>query len=55
MDIGVWRSLGNRAGPMPGALHKLILLIPLMEIAEHGENESARVAAATAVLDRGWR
>jgi hypothetical protein len=25
-----------------------------MEIAEHGENEAARVAAANAVLDRGW-
>ena len=26
----------------------------LAEIAERGENESARVAAANALLDRGW-
>jgi hypothetical protein len=26
----------------------------LVEIAERGENESARVAAANALLDRGW-
>jgi hypothetical protein len=26
----------------------------LIEIAEHGENESARVTAANAILDRGW-
>lgn len=26
----------------------------LIEIAEQGQNESARVAAASAILDRGW-
>jgi hypothetical protein len=26
----------------------------LIEIADHGENESARVTAANAILDRGW-
>ena len=26
----------------------------LLHIAEHGESETARVSAATAILDRGW-
>ncbi len=29
-------------------------LLALVEIMQHGQNESARVAAAQAVLDRGW-
>jgi hypothetical protein len=29
-------------------------LLALVEIMQHGRNESARVAAAQAVLDRGW-
>jgi hypothetical protein len=34
--------------------HKKAALLTLMEIADHGENESARVAAANSLLDRGW-
>jgi Family of unknown function (DUF5681) len=34
--------------------HTMTALQALVEIAEHGENESARVAAANAILDRGW-
>ena len=34
--------------------HTLTALRTLAEIAERGENESARVAAANAILDRGW-
>ena len=29
-------------------------VLALVEIMQHGRNESARVAAAQAVLDRGW-
>jgi hypothetical protein len=34
--------------------HTGTALRTLIEIAERGENESARVAAANSVLDRGW-
>lgn len=34
--------------------HTGTALATLVEIAERGENESARVAAANAILDRGW-
>ena len=34
--------------------HSEAALQTLVEIAAHGENESARVAAANAILDRGW-
>jgi hypothetical protein len=34
--------------------HTVMALRTLREIAEHGENESARVAAANSLLDRGW-
>src|SRR5215469_12317120 len=34
--------------------HTGTALRTLIEIAQHGENESARVTAANALLDRGW-
>jgi hypothetical protein len=34
--------------------HTGVALQALIEVAKHGENESARVAAANAILDRGW-
>ena len=34
--------------------HTITALRILIEIAERGENESARVTAANAILDRGW-
>jgi hypothetical protein len=34
--------------------HTDLALQTLVEIAAHGENESARVTAASALLDRGW-
>jgi hypothetical protein len=34
--------------------HTTTALRTLKEIADHGQNESARVAAANALLDRGW-
>src|SRR5215469_9956042 len=34
--------------------HTVTALQTLVEIAERGVNESARVAAASALLDRGW-
>jgi hypothetical protein len=34
--------------------HTATALRTLVEIAEHGESENARVAAANALLDRGW-
>src|SRR4051812_18449276 len=34
--------------------HTETALATLVEICESGENESARVAAANAILDRGW-
>ena len=34
--------------------HTELALGTLAEIAAHGENESARVSAANALLDRGW-
>ena len=34
--------------------HTELALRTLVEIAERGENESARVTAANALLDRGW-
>jgi Family of unknown function (DUF5681) len=34
--------------------HTELALRTLAEIAERGENESARVSAANAILDRGW-
>ena len=34
--------------------HTVMALRTLREIAECGENESARVAAANSLLDRGW-
>ena len=34
--------------------HTMTALRTLIEIAERGENESARVTAATSLLDRGW-
>ena len=34
--------------------HTATALRALIEIAEQGQNESARVAAASAILDRGW-
>jgi hypothetical protein len=34
--------------------HTDLALQTLVEIATHGENESARVTAANAILDRGW-
>jgi hypothetical protein len=34
--------------------HTMTALQTLVEITERGENESARVTAATAILDRGW-
>jgi hypothetical protein len=34
--------------------HTPIALATLVEICQSGENESARVAAANALLDRGW-
>jgi hypothetical protein len=34
--------------------HTDVALRTLVEIATHGENESARVTAANAILDRGW-
>ena len=34
--------------------HTMTALQALVEIAERGVNESARVAAASALLDRGW-
>lgn len=34
--------------------HTMTALLTLVEIAEQGQNESARVAAANALLDRGW-
>lgn len=34
--------------------HTMKALRTLIEIAEGGENESARVTAANALLDRGW-
>ena len=35
-------------------LHTATALATLVEICQGGENESARVAAANAILDRGW-
>jgi Family of unknown function (DUF5681) len=35
-------------------LHTATALATLVEICQSGENESARVAAANAILDRGW-
>lgn len=35
-------------------LHSATALATLVEICQSGENESARVAAANAILDRGW-
>src|SRR3954449_10762849 len=35
-------------------LHTETALATLVEICQSGENESARVAAANAILDRGW-
>src|SRR4051794_32130030 len=35
-------------------LHTETALATLVAICESGENESARVAAANAILDRGW-
>lgn len=35
-------------------LHTATALATLVEVCENGENESARVAAANAILDRGW-
>ena len=34
--------------------HTEVAIATLVEIAERGENESARVAAANAILDRGY-
>jgi hypothetical protein len=34
--------------------HTAMALATLAYICEHGQNESARVAAANAILDRGW-
>jgi hypothetical protein len=34
--------------------HTAAALAALVEICQDGENESARVAAANAILDRGW-
>lgn len=34
--------------------HTISAIATLLEIATHGESESARVAAANALLDRGW-
>jgi hypothetical protein len=34
--------------------HTMTALRTLIEIADHGQNESARVTAANALLDRGW-
>ena len=34
--------------------HTPTALRTLVEICEHGQNESARVAASNALLDRGW-
>jgi hypothetical protein len=34
--------------------HTMTALRTLIEIADHGENESARVTATNAILDRGW-
>ena len=34
--------------------HTELALRTLVEIAAHGENQSARVTAANAILDRGW-
>ena len=34
--------------------HTMTALRTLIEVAERGENESARVTAANALLDRGW-
>lgn len=53
---------GNPGG-RPKADHRIkdlakdytdIALRTLAEIAEHGDNEGARVSAAVALLDRGW-
>src|SRR3954453_19086251 len=35
-------------------LHTETALATLVEICQSGENESARVAAANSILDRGW-
>ncbi len=34
--------------------HTAAALATLVEVCQNGENESARVAAANAILDRGW-
>jgi hypothetical protein len=34
--------------------HTMTALRTLIEVADHGQNESARVTAANALLDRGW-
>ena len=34
--------------------HTEAAIATLLQIAQHGENESARVSAATALLDRAW-
>jgi hypothetical protein len=34
--------------------HTMTALTTLVEICQNGENESARVTAANAILDRGW-
>lgn len=53
---------GNPAGRPKGAVgirklarrHTAAALIALSEIATHGTTPSARIAAANALLDRGW-
>lgn len=55
-------SSGNPAGRPKGAVgirrlarrHTAAALIALSEIAAHGTTPTARIAAAIALLDRGW-
>src|SRR5215213_3883695 len=48
------RPKGNGEIRELARLHTETALATLVEICESGENESARVAAANAILDRGW-
>ena len=50
-----WRpSKDHRGYPRPGTRAHETAINALVHIAEKGKQESARVAAASALLDRGW-
>lgn len=48
------RPKGNGEIRELARLHTATALATLVEICQRGENESALVAAANAILDRGW-